>query len=171
MFRIPGSGGLLIGSWDLHQDTPKIQKLRYGEFPNVSMSALQTMESCISSAHLVESGPTRETFLVKWYKKLKKSTTSGRLITETYHLIVFKLDDQGNAVPTKDIGDLCIFLSDSEPFCVLASSFPDVLRPNELVTYAINEHFDFCLTESLVKTKYSDPDIRAPYHIPPQYID
>lgn len=43
--------------------------------------------------------------------------------------MVFKLDDEGNAVYTQDIGDLVMFLSNSEPFCVPAASFPG-LYPN-----------------------------------------
>ncbi|CAN6850680.1 unnamed protein product, partial [Brassica oleracea var. botrytis] len=47
----------------------------------------------------------------------------------TKALMVFKLDDEGNAVYTQDMGDLVMFLSNSEPCCVPATSFPG-LYPN-----------------------------------------
>ncbi|CAL9229588.1 unnamed protein product, partial [Arabidopsis halleri] len=35
--------------------------------------------------------------------------------------MVFKLDEEGFPSYTNNIGDLCIFLSESEPFCLKAS--------------------------------------------------
>ncbi|WZZ32043.1 hypothetical protein YC2023_015444 [Brassica napus] len=50
---------------------------------------------------------------------------------ETLNPQINKLDDEGNAVYTQDIGDLNIFFSLSEPFCVPATFFPDLL-PNSV---------------------------------------
>ncbi|CAG7892642.1 unnamed protein product, partial [Brassica rapa] len=47
----------------------------------------------------------------------------------TKALMVFKLDDEGNTVYTQDMGNLVVFLSNSEPFCVPATSFPG-MDPN-----------------------------------------
>ncbi|CAA7049171.1 unnamed protein product [Microthlaspi erraticum] len=41
----------------------------------------------------------------------------------TRAVMVFRLDGEGNAVYTEDIGDLRIFISNSKPFCVPPSSF------------------------------------------------
>ncbi|CAH8357183.1 unnamed protein product, partial [Eruca vesicaria subsp. sativa] len=60
MFRILGSGGQLIGSWDLCDDkhTPKFQELRYLNLPELSKAERETMHSCFTSEHLVESRST-----------------------------------------------------------------------------------------------------------------
>ncbi|XP_019094483.1 PREDICTED: uncharacterized protein LOC104759549 [Camelina sativa] len=133
MFRIPGSGGHLIASWDLdkHKHTPKIQKLRYQGFPELTKTKRELLNSCTTSEHLVESQSTGETFLLKWYQKTFEAIDT---IMKTEYLMVFKLDEEGNAVYTNDIGDLCIILSKSEPFCVPASSFPGLL-PNKVLLF------------------------------------
>uniref|UniRef100_A0A0D3AMH0 DUF295 domain-containing protein n=1 Tax=Brassica oleracea var. oleracea TaxID=109376 RepID=A0A0D3AMH0_BRAOL len=63
------------------------------------------------------------------YKKTTKIAKGGIARMRTKALMVFKLDDEGNAVYTQDMGDLVMFLSNSEPFCVPATSFPG-LYPN-----------------------------------------
>ena len=86
---------------------------------------------------------------------------------QTKALMVFKIDDEGNAVYTQDIGDLCIFISKSEPFCVPASSFPGM--PSNRVAFL---DFD---ENVYISVPYSNiiggncPYL-APYHIPPQNI-
>ncbi|KAH0937673.1 hypothetical protein HID58_005134, partial [Brassica napus] len=110
MFRIPGSGGHLIRSWDPcnPSDDPKLQSVRKSE-------------------HLVESRPTGETFLVKQYKKLAENDE----------------DDEGNAVQTRDMGDLVMFISMSEPFCVPSTSFPGMYTNNVyLYDYDENGYVD-----------------------------
>ncbi|KAF8092894.1 hypothetical protein N665_0399s0030 [Sinapis alba] len=165
-FRIPGSGGNLIGSWDLNKpkNKPKFQRLQYRNLPILTKVKRELLDLCSTSEHLVESRTTGETFLVKWFRK-----TSKRLaLMKTKALMVFKIDEEGNAVYTEDIGDLVIYISRSEPFCVPASSFPDLL-PNRVQLVDVDENGTICLHDSSVASH----NIRfgAPYFIPPQNID
>ncbi|CAH8355362.1 unnamed protein product [Eruca vesicaria subsp. sativa] len=72
------------------------------------------------------------------YKKTAKNDEEGVAIMKTIFLMVFKLDDEGNAVYTQDMGDLTMFLSMSEPFCVPSASFPG-LAPNYIRIFDIDE--------------------------------
>ncbi|KAL0888477.1 hypothetical protein Bca101_012460 [Brassica carinata] len=120
-FRIIGSGGHLVGSWDLgkHKDTPKIQRLQFQNLPELSKAKRELLYSCNTSEHLVES------------------RTTERMETEA--LMVFKIDEEGNnAIYTQDIGDLCIFLTRSESFCVPASSVRH-MRPNRVKLMDVDE--------------------------------
>ncbi|WZY75922.1 hypothetical protein YC2023_022306 [Brassica napus] len=83
-FRIPGSGGHLIGSWDLREPNDK----------------LKLQSSCCMSQHLVESPSTGETFLVKQYRKTAE-IVEGVAKMKTEFLMVYKLDEEGNAVYTQ----------------------------------------------------------------------
>ncbi|KAF2563380.1 hypothetical protein F2Q70_00014993 [Brassica cretica] len=106
MFRIPGSGGHLIGSWDPcnPSDDPKLQSVRFENLPpKLPTTIRQLMDSCCMNQHLVESTSTGETFLVK--------IVEGVARIKTEFLMVFKLDDEGNALYTEDMGDLTMFLS------------------------------------------------------------
>ncbi|XP_010448142.1 PREDICTED: uncharacterized protein LOC104730637 [Camelina sativa] len=168
MFCLLGSGGHLIGSWDLgkHTNKPKIQRLRFQNLPELTRSKQERLHSCCTSEHLVESRSTGETFLVKLYRK---ATANGRVKMKTRALMVFKLEEEGNAIYTQDIGGLCIFISKCEPFCVPASSFPGMC-PNSIELLDVDER-------AIVNLHYSSTSIRsvnytsvAPYHIPPQNI-
>ncbi|XP_020880825.1 uncharacterized protein LOC110228303 [Arabidopsis lyrata subsp. lyrata] len=117
MFSMPASRGTYIGSWNLGEPA-MIQQLRYLDFLELVQSKWELLDSCCRSEHLVESRPTGETFIVKWYSK-RYIPFRERLVT--HRLMVFKIDEEGNAEFTTDIGDLCIFLSEAEPFCVRAS--------------------------------------------------
>ncbi|KAG2310481.1 hypothetical protein Bca4012_024997 [Brassica carinata] len=169
MFGIPGSGGHLIGSWDPYKPSknPKFQRLRFTNMPKLSKAKQNLLDSCSRSEHLVESLPTGETFLVKWYKKTTKIAKGGIATMRTKALMVFKLDDEGNAVYTQDIGDLNMFLSNSEPFCISATSFPG-MDPN-YVSFRDFEETGF------VELSFSDvwslaSTCLVPYYIPPQNV-
>ncbi|CAL9228699.1 unnamed protein product, partial [Arabidopsis halleri] len=125
MFSMPASRGHYTGSWDLgrHIHKPKLQLLQFPEDPHPEMtkSELQRLDSCCTKQHyLVESINTGETFMLKWY-------TESRPLKKTFrewdHFLVLRLDEEGNAVYTKDIGDLCIFISKAESFCLPASLY------------------------------------------------
>lgn len=56
----------------------------------------------------------------------------------TKRFLVFREEDDMNMCYTEDIGDLCIFLGDNEPFVVKASLFPG-LNPNSI--YFVGEGY------------------------------
>ncbi|EOA25241.1 hypothetical protein CARUB_v10018555mg [Capsella rubella] len=120
MFSMPASGGSYIGSWNLGEDDElhkhKVKQLWFKEFPELEQSDWERLNSYCTSEHLVECGRTGETFLVKWY------TRSHFRRKETQRFIVFKIDEEGNAVHTSYIGNLCISLhSKAEAICVESS--------------------------------------------------
>ncbi|AED96327.1 hypothetical protein AtNW77_Chr5g0138271 [Arabidopsis thaliana] len=167
-FYIPG--GHLIGSWDLRTDkptAPKIHKLRFRNLPKLTKTKRKLMDSCYKREDLVESTTTGETFLVKWYKKIVGKVIKGRATIKTKAIMVFKLDEEGNAVYTQDIGDLFIFISEAQPTCVPASSVPGLL-PNFVLFYDVNEFGSAYLADSSVSSEIST--FPVPYHIPPQNI-
>ncbi|CAH2069897.1 unnamed protein product [Thlaspi arvense] len=169
MFRIPGSGGHLIGSWDpcKDSDNPNLQSLRFQNLPRLPTATRELLDSCCTREHLVESRTTGETFLVKLYKKTTE-IVEGVAKMKIQGLMVFKLDDEGNAVYTQDIGDLCIFISESEPFCVSASSFPG-LGSNSVNFYDSDEHATIIDLNCFIVSGNSRWP--APYYIPPQNMD
>ncbi|CAA7016289.1 unnamed protein product [Microthlaspi erraticum] len=171
-FRIPGSGGHLIGSWDPcnPSDKPKLQSLRFQNFPpalRTRTDIRQRLDSCSKSEHLVESRTTGETFLVKWYKKTNE-IKDGVAHMKTEYVQVFKLDEEGNAVCTQDVGDLVIFLSKCEPFCVPAASFPGLL-PNHVYTIDTHEVGFIDLGSMFITSLGGIND--APFYISPQNIE
>ncbi|CAN8269111.1 unnamed protein product [Cochlearia groenlandica] len=112
---------------------------------------------------LVESQSTGETFIVRWYKNPCKDI-NGVAFNKTEGVMVFKLDEEGNLVYTQDIGDLSIFLSNSEAFCVTSSSFPGLLR-NYVYTLD-SEEMAYCNATGY-PTISQPGSFKAPYHIPP----
>ena len=69
---------------------------------------------------------------LSWSSSTRRQPRLPRVVfarIRTKALMVFKLDDEGNTVYTQDMGDLVMFLSNSEPFYVPATSFPG-LYPN-----------------------------------------
>jgi len=87
---------------------------------------------------------------------------------QTKTVMVFKLDEKGNAVYTQDIGDLYIFLSKSEPFCVPASSFPG-MSSNRVEILDVNENVVVDLSDYSMTG--GNARFGAPYSIPPQKLD
>ncbi|KFK42205.1 hypothetical protein AALP_AA2G225100 [Arabis alpina] len=168
VFRLPGSGGHLIGSWDPKdlKDKPNIQRLRFQNLPELTKTKLELLHSCSTTEHLVESRSTGETFLIKWYRK---ATSSGAVKMKSRALMVFKLEGKGNALYTRDIGDLCIFLSNSEPFCVPATSFPGLFSNCVRVVDIDEGGFVFLGHDGLLSPiRARNMTYVAPYHIPPQ---
>lgn len=66
-------------------------------------------------------------------------------------------NDGGRSMCYTDIGDLCIFLGDNEPFCVEASSCPD-LKPNSI--YFIG--YGFGVYDLATKTTHNFSDNGLP---------
>ncbi|XP_006299262.2 uncharacterized protein LOC17890839 [Capsella rubella] len=132
MFCMAASGGHYTGSWDLHKHrhNPILNQLKLQNFPKLMQPELGLLDSCFRREDLVES-PTGESFLVKWYDDGSSSYSDSEKSKTNKLFLVFKIDEEGNACYTQDIGDLCIFLSKSEPFCLHASLYSG-LTPNSV---------------------------------------
>ncbi|KAG2291127.1 hypothetical protein Bca52824_037796 [Brassica carinata] len=153
-FSMPASRGHYIGSWDLgrHMKEPKIQMLRLPDeapIPEMTEKKWQRLESCCTKQHyLVESLHTDETFMVKWYTESHPITNNTLNLWD--HFLVLKIDKEGNAVYTKDIGHLCILLSKSEAICIPSKSNRKVknsvymLREHEFAIVMIDTNQKFC---------------------------
>ncbi|RID51082.1 hypothetical protein BRARA_H01771, partial [Brassica rapa] len=109
----------------------------------------QRLESCCTKQHyLVESLHTDETFMVKWYTQSHPITNNTLNLWD--HFLVLKIDKEGNAVYTKDIGHLCILLSKSEAICIPSNSNRKVknsiymLREHEFAIVMIDTNQKFC---------------------------
>ncbi|KAJ0236880.1 hypothetical protein HA466_0255620 [Hirschfeldia incana] len=170
MFRMPGSGGHLIGSWDPcnPSDDPKLQSVRFTDIPKLTNDEQNLIDSCTKSEHLVESRPTGETFLVKQYKKIAENK-EGAAIMKTELLMVYNLDDEGNAIRTQDMGDLVMFISMSEPFCVPSTAFPGMYT-NNVYILDYDEHGYVDLARTPFDIVSAEGPLYSPYHIPPQDI-
>lgn len=84
--------------------------------------------------------------------------------------MVFKLDEEGNAVYIKDIEDLCIFLSKSEPFTVPVSSFPEAyMFPNTVRIWDF-DHITQVEVSGSSPIRSHNLKAHSPYCIPPQNI-
>ncbi|XP_010491651.1 PREDICTED: uncharacterized protein LOC104769198 [Camelina sativa] len=172
MFSLPASGANHLASWDLlkHRDNPKFTKLHFHQnLPGVlgKTNNLEPCDSWCRAEHLVESS-AGEMFLVIWYRSAREDMVD----LETKGFRVFRVDEGGNATYTEDIGDLCIFLSKSEPFCVPASSFPGLERNNIYYLDSQESSFTqdvgiFGLQDSTSNhsTRYTG---KVPYYFPPQ---
>ncbi|RIA05459.1 hypothetical protein BRARA_K00243 [Brassica rapa] len=110
----------------------EVHELRFINHPELAQSEWEILDSCSKTVHLVES-PSGQRFLIKWYAQ---NHQPGKKITflcrGTKRFMVFREEEETRVMSyTEDIGDLCIFLGNSEPFCVKASSFPG-LNPNSI---------------------------------------
>ncbi|CAL9243256.1 unnamed protein product [Arabidopsis halleri] len=161
MFSMPASGGTHIGYWDLEKH--KLQTLRYPNHPEFVQSEWEKIDTCCRSEELVESRSTGEVFMVKRFKYRNYYKKGMRM--EEKQILVFKLDENGNALYTKDIGDLCIFLSSKgEPFCLQASLY-DGLGNNVYFTDNTERGIYDIGSKLNVNFFYTCP---VPYFIPPQ---
>ncbi|WZZ71733.1 hypothetical protein YC2023_083103 [Brassica napus] len=163
MFTLLASGGHHTGSWDLHKH--KLQKLHFQDFPFTKTRA-DIIDSTYCTQHLVETSGG-EAFLVKWYVH---STKDDARNVKTRGLMVFKIDQDGNAVFTQDIGDLNIFISKAEPFCLSASSYPG-LDPNEVYFVDYDEIGVIDPSEPTNTSTVNPALTSAPYFFPPQKVD
>ncbi|KAF3544592.1 hypothetical protein DY000_02010457 [Brassica cretica] len=101
-------------------------------------------------------------------KQNVRQTMDCIAVLQTKGVMVFRVTPKGNAVYTQDIGDLTIFISKAEAFCVRASSFPGV-SPNHVYILDVMEISFFKLPDSSITTLTER--IMAPYVFPPQNIE
>ncbi|KAF8107830.1 hypothetical protein N665_0116s0036 [Sinapis alba] len=120
-FYLPLPGSTYLCSWDLHF-TPSFRKFMYTNRPKLSQSEHQLLDSCSRADHWVES-PFGERFLVKCYTHHTRERDPV--------FMVFREEDMTNMCYSEDIGDLCIFILETDPFCVQASSCPGLV-PNSI---------------------------------------
>ncbi|KAF3588636.1 hypothetical protein F2Q69_00028420, partial [Brassica cretica] len=124
-------------SWDrsnLMYSKPKFLELVLHNIPNLPSSLWKRLDSLCREDHWVEL-PSGESFLVKWYKfayVYSEYTPQG---FKAPTVMVFREEDticgKRNMRYTEDIGDLCIFISKGEDFCVEARS--NKLKPNSIL--------------------------------------
>ncbi|KAF8107827.1 hypothetical protein N665_0116s0033 [Sinapis alba] len=163
MFTLLSSGGHHIGSWDLHKH--KLQKLHFQDLPFTKMIA-DIIDATYCTQHLVETS-RGEAFLVNWYVH---STKDDARNVKTKGLMVFGIDQDGNAVFTQDIGDLNIFISKAEPFCLSPTSYPG-LSPNEVYFIDYDDVGVIDLSKPANTSTVNPAWTSAPYFFPPQKVD
>lgn len=164
----------LLGSWDLdkQKDNPKLQKLNFQNLPDFTKDVANLIDSSYSTEHLVESS-AGITYLVKWYvhSTVNDDIDDYTRDVKTKGLVVFRLDQEGNAFYTNDIGDVNIFISKNEPFCLSPSSYHD-LEPNTVFLVDFDEFGFINLSESANTSNVSaNLSFKAPYLIPPQKLN
>lgn len=134
-FYLTGPGGHHLFSYDL-QFNREFHELKFHNFTEAFKYDLEITEMLPSSTrtdYLVESPSGDERFLVKWYAK-GGLDSSKKVSYETQRIMVFREEEtlEGRFMCyTDDIGDLSIFISKAEAFCVPTSSFPG-LKPNSI---------------------------------------
>ncbi|EOA38041.1 hypothetical protein CARUB_v10009511mg [Capsella rubella] len=127
-FYLLAPGGNYLCSWDLNfkeDKKPKFHELVLHNLPNMPRSLSKLLDSYCREDHWVES-PSGESFLVKWYSEYPPENTIN--CCKSPIVMVFReeetKDGRKNMRYTEDIGDLCIFISRGEDFCVKATSCP-----------------------------------------------
>ena len=166
MFSMLDCVGTHIGYWDLEKHRSRNLGSFSYYYEEFVQSQLQQLSQCYRTEHLVEA-PTGETFIVKWYSDLLWGSEGNFGNPRWQRFMVFKIryDQICTAVSTKDIGDLCIFLSTKgEPFSVKASLYG--LNPNYI--YYVG-HFNFGKVNIRDNVWVGGHGFSpAPYFIPPQ---
>ncbi|KAJ4906349.1 hypothetical protein Rs2_10007 [Raphanus sativus] len=166
-FAMPAFGGTHIGYWDLEENVEKPKLCRNGfNTPQLLQSEWEELDLCSTVEELVESrGSTQEMFMIKRFRK-RNNDKGGRM--EEYQMWVFKQGlnrfNPRQWCYTNDIGDLCIFLSKSEPFCLKASSHQKC--QNSIYFIDKSERGIFTLGDKCKTSNFSN--FTAPYFIPPQ---
>ncbi|KAH0825843.1 hypothetical protein HID58_090210 [Brassica napus] len=145
---LPAPGGNELYSWDLHLD----QKNKNPK-----------------TEHLVESVSTGERFLVKCYAQGYPWSEKFKYMIRRF--MVFREEETTHGryrCYTEDIGDVCIFLSMSEAFCVQASSCPG-LKPNSI--YFVGKGFGiYSLADNKTIHSFKAPSSSGLYWLPPSCI-
>ncbi|KAL0649248.1 hypothetical protein Bca4012_091939 [Brassica carinata] len=123
MFSMMASGGNYTGSWDLgrHMTEPKLKMLSYPKQRVVKDRYIESMckfadkelmrkcewlQADLMEHYLVESSHTSKTFLVKWSTYINPQEGT----VEWDQFLVFRIDEEGNAVYTEDL-EVCAFFS------------------------------------------------------------
>lgn len=166
-FAMPSSEGAHIGYWDLGENSEKLKGQHFSVFynPELLPSDWERLDSCRTSVDLVESRTTDEMFMVKRFRD-RNGYTDGSM--EEYRIWVFEQGSSSQWSYTQNIGDLCIFLSESEPFCLEASSHQKC--KNSIYFLDRNERGIFILDDKRKTSNFNN--FTAPYFIPPQsYLD
>ncbi|CAN6867450.1 unnamed protein product [Brassica oleracea] len=160
-FAMVASGGRSIGSWNLVDETFKVETCSV-VLPELLESEWEELDSCCKTEELVESRSTKEMFMIKRFRKRNNEEGCGGRMEE-HKMWVFELQ-YSNWRYTQDIGDLCIFLSKSEPFCLKASSHQKC--KNSIYFLDKTERGIFTIADKCKTSNFSN--FTAPYFIPPQ---
>ncbi|CAH2034266.1 unnamed protein product [Thlaspi arvense] len=179
-FYLPGPGGNSLYSWDLHlkkNKSLKLHELLFRDLPELDDSEWKLLGWCCRTEHLVESVSSGERFLVKWYMYAQRFFSPSHEGTNytTRRFMVFRektMTEGRYMYYTEDIGDVCIFLSMSEAFCVQASSCPG-LKPNSI--YFIGHGFGIYNLSDTTIHHFQAPEgaptsFKDPYWLPPSCI-
>ncbi|KAH0890047.1 LOW QUALITY PROTEIN: hypothetical protein HID58_052476, partial [Brassica napus] len=122
--------------------------LSYDAFFEEDMTAPRCMSSAMGDIGLMFQdctpceSPSGNVFLSNGRSEPPTGKEMTFLCRGTKRFMVFKEERRNKVMSyTEDIGDLCIFLGNSEPFCVKASSFPGLnLTPSILQEMALENH-------------------------------
>ncbi|XP_010426023.1 PREDICTED: uncharacterized protein LOC104711048 [Camelina sativa] len=180
-FYMLAPGSRFLASWHIHSknwDYPKFHELQFHNIPRFWRSEWQLLDSCAKTEHLLEA-PSGECFLVKWYGESLPCVFNEKetIYYKTNRFMVFRQEEASkdgvrSMCYTEDIGDICIFLGDNEPFCVQASSCPG-LKPNSIYFMG----YGFGVYDLATKTTQELGDkglpgsvFACPYWIPPVFL-
>ncbi|CAN8290897.1 unnamed protein product [Cochlearia groenlandica] len=174
-FYLPGPGGNSLYSWDLHlkNRSPMFHELLFHDLPKLSASEWKMLDWCCRTEHLVESAYSGERFLIKWYAQRLYSSVLEGINYATKRFLVFREEKRkkGYMHYTEDIGDMCIFLSLSDAFCIEASSCPG-LKANSI--YFIGHGFGIYNLADATFHYFQAPEgapsfFKDPFWLPPCY--
>ncbi|KAL0695637.1 hypothetical protein Bca4012_062817 [Brassica carinata] len=170
-FYSPSPGGRHLFSYnikDKDHPNPKFHVLQFRDLPELPQSEWEILVgSCCRTEYMVESASTGEHFLVKRY--IQTYLKNGQDY-KTKRFMVFREEEtlEGGRYMcyTDNIGDVCIFLSISEAFCVQASSFPG-LKPNSI--YYIGQGFGIydIITGTATPFQGAPAKLSASFWLPP----